>query len=255
MQKNSLKSKLITLIIIAATSICPSILINNNSNFKLNPQIMPLSSQNTIEPTYVNIALIKNYSIAWSEAYLVFNITTDGEFNIYYNIYGIGINNLKIVTVSNQPILITPGINIIKIPIKPTFDAFPGKYQYSLVIFYNNESGGGTPIQQQLYFIPASEFKLALGISWLLILIGIFMFGLFIITFREEKLKKEGTSATGAQAYTPTFQTQVSEVSQQVEQTRPGYIKCPDCKKEIKEESSFCPECGYHIPKFLRTAQ
>lgn len=32
-----------------------------------------------------------------------------------------------------------------------------------------------------------------------------------------------------------------------------GFINCPGCKKEIKEGSSFCPECGYHIPLFLRT--
>ena len=32
-------------------------------------------------------------------------------------------------------------------------------------------------------------------------------------------------------------------------------VKCPECKKEIPEGSAFCPECGYHIPKFLRINQ
>jgi len=225
-----------------------------NSYTKVKSSKFPLSSQNSIEPTYIHITLKSNYSIAWIESYLIFNITTDGKFNIYYNVYGIGINNLKVIPVSDQPIQINPGENIVKIPIKASFDAFPGKYQYNLIIYYFNESEA-TPIQQQLFISLNNEFKLALGVSWLLIILGIFILTIFPIVFREEKLKKEGVSVSVTpQVYTPSFQTQVTEVNQ-AESTRPGYIRCPDCKKEVKEGSSFCPECGYHIPKFLRTSK
>jgi hypothetical protein len=63
---------------------------------------------------------------------------------------------------------------------------------------------------------------------------------------KTEKLKSENP------AITTTESTETVSISDDLDD---GLIRCPNCKKAIKEGSSFCPECGFHIPRFLRTRQ
>lgn len=80
----------------------------------------------------------------------------------------------------------------------------------------------------------------------LIILILSLFFGILSIILKTEKIKSEISGGT------ETVSTETSSISDDL---KDGFIRCPECKKIIKEGSSFCPECGFHIPRFLRTRQ
>jgi hypothetical protein len=220
--------------------------------------LVPIAAQGD-EPTVIECEIKENQSVSWMGSYILFNITTDEPFTLYYSVYGVGESTLKIVADTAHEVIMASGSNLVKIPIRPGFDTFPGQYIYDIILTYFNSSSGD-PVQQTIYHIAAGEIQLMMGIPVLLIMVGVLFAGLFIVLIREEHLKKEeqsfgssSSSSTSSGASNISSSTvEVNEVKAPALSTKPGFIKCAECKKEIKEGSSFCPECGYHIPKFLR---
>lgn len=213
----------------------------------------PSSSATQDEPTFISCSLVENHSISWLNSYLVFNITSDSNITIGYLVTGFGLHSERIMPISVLELNLTSGSHEITIPVKPTFGAIPGAYNYSLEISFVNSSSG-VPVSQRIYSINPGEIIVTMGDTWLIVVSAILLFGSLIIIIRKEKLREEKPGVSGT-TQTYVSDTKISEVSQDTESSKPGFIKCPECKKDIKEGSSFCPECGYHIPKFLRTGQ
>ena len=80
----------------------------------------------------------------------------------------------------------------------------------------------------------------------LIVLILSLFFGILSIILKTEKIKSKVSNGS---------ETESSDISKISDDLDDGFIRCPECKKVIKEGSSFCPECGFHIPRFLRTRQ
>jgi hypothetical protein len=204
------------------------------------------------DPTFVTCQLLENHSIAWMSAYLTLNISTDVAIYINYLVYGVGFNQLKVVYSSSTNQQIPAGSNLVTIPIQTTIDAFPGIYNYAMFVYFVNDSSG-SPVNQMIFQVIPGTINISMGITWSIALLGVLGIGLLFILIRTEKVRHEQPNTEGtAQVYNSG--TQITEVKTpgNSDRTRPGFIRCPECKKEIKEGSSFCPECGYHIPKFLR---
>jgi hypothetical protein len=234
------------------SSVSESNNINASSNFAIHQ---------ASDPTYVICSIIEKETIGWLSAYVIVEIETDGNILIDYLVTGANLVSKPITDIS-----LSAGINKITIPITPTPDKFPGKYNYTIIMHFTNSSSG-TPSSELILF-DSGTIRITMGITMFVILLGTTFVGLIVILLKEEKLKKEPTNtANSAQAYIPGSSTSTSaatssqvqptltEINTNNANTKAGYIMCPDCKEEIVEGSSFCPECGFHIPRFLRTQQ
>jgi hypothetical protein len=231
---------------------------SNQSYIYLKSNQVSINAAQGSEPTYIECEIFKNQSVAWLNSFIIFNISTDESFTLYYSVYGIGDSALKIIPDTAHAVELESGSNMVQIPIKLSFDALPGKYQYDILLTYFNSSSGN-PVEQLIYHISEGELQVMMGLPMLLILVGVLFTGLFISIIRQVNVKKENTSTSTINSSITTstasiVSVEVNEVKTPPASSKPGYFKCPECKKDIKNGSSFCPECGYHIPKFLRNA-
>lgn len=232
----------------------PIIIHHVNSPQEFNQRSLNASQINN--PTYINCDIVRNQSIAWLNAFILFNISTDDDFVLYYSVYGIGSSAQIIIPDMAHEVNILSGINLIKVPIMISLDTFPGIYEYNLLLMYFNSSSGD-PVEQTIYYIETGKIQIVMGFPLLLIVLGVLFTGLYISFIKKINLKKEkqpvgvGTTTTSSSASTVS-PVEINEVKTPSASSKPGYFKCPECKKDIKDGSAFCPECGYHIPKFLR---
>jgi hypothetical protein len=137
-----------------------------------------------------------------------------------------------------------------------SLDTFPGIYEYDLLLMYFNSSSGD-PVEQTIYYIETGKIQIVMGFPLLLIVVGVLFTGLYITFMKKVNLKKEKTTYwSGHNHYIIiriySLPVEINEVKTPSASSKTGYFKCPECKKDIKDGSAFCPECGYHIPKFLR---
>lgn len=81
------------------------------------------------------------------------------------------------------------------------------------------------------------------------------MVGIIFISARPVRLRKEKADTSSGTDFSYAESTVVISTSPQSPPStglEAGKIQCPECKEKIAEGSAFCPECGYHIPRFLR---
>ena len=122
------------------------------------------------------------------------------------------------VSVTNQT-------QVFILKIYPSLTTFPGVY-----IFRLNLIGFIT------YY---EEFEVIFGLGFIPF-VSIFGTGLVFIIFILVKKTKKSEKPQDA-----TLEIDSSE-------SLIGKIKCPNCRKLIREGLAFCPECGDRIPEFLR---
>ncbi|MHA1728522.1 MAG: zinc-ribbon domain-containing protein [Promethearchaeota archaeon] len=89
-----------------------------------------------------------------------------------------------------------------------------------------------------------SDIFMAFSIIFIGLTAGVIIIGKGRVTLKK-KATTESEDTSG----------EIADINLNNDGIRAGHIKCPKCGKEIAEGSSFCPECGYHIPKFLRIRQ
>ncbi|MBD3351380.1 MAG: hypothetical protein GF364_07825, partial [Candidatus Lokiarchaeota archaeon] len=199
--------------------------INVNGDLVLNTgTTTPHISQGETEPTYIDCDILDNHSVVWFRAYIVFNVTSDADFTLYYNIWDANVGETSVIPITAEEVEITAGSNEIKINIKPAITEFPGKYYYNMKLYYYNNSGG-IPQEQEIKNIDSGEIRVVLGATWLLFILTIVIVGLLIVLLKEEKLKEEPEHvASTAQAYTPGSSTEVNEVSPQQSTAKDVFI-------------------------------
>ncbi len=236
-------SKILSFILLFFISVGLNPVYSNNN--LLNIMDFP-SSQQENEVTSISCIILENYSISSMNSYITFTITTDVATDINYIINSVGINS-KVIP-DQQEISIDAGLNDVKIPINIGLDALPGEYHYTLRIQFKN----GTSYDN-LYLINDGTVKITTGGILLLILGTILMVGVFAIGIKNETLLQDDYDSSKAQIYSPDAKKEKGDTEEG--EVGEGFIRCPECKKKIKEGSSFCPECGFHIPKFYRTQQ
>lgn len=233
-------------------------LISYRLNSSRNPISPSLNAAQEDNPTYIVCEIVRNQSVAWLNAFILFNITTDDAFTLYYSVYGIDSSVQIIIPDMAHEVNIESGTNLIKIPIKISLDAFPGVYYYDIHLIYFNSSSGD-PVEQVLYSLSSAEIQVVMGFPLFLIAVGVLFTGLYIIFMKKINLRQEKTPAgtnsppvSASATASVSTPVDINEVKPPAASSKPGYFKCPECKKDIKDGSAFCPECGYHIPKFLR---
>lgn len=220
--------------------------------------ITPNSSSNLQEPTVLTVEVLENKSAGWFRARIVLNVTTDIAINMSYFISGMGTNAEKILTVNSSVFIVSNSSSEIEIFIRAHGMVFPTSFQYQMTLFYINAT---TQIPQNIFEIPLGEFTIIMGVPLSIILGGVLVLGVIIIVFRPVRLRKGKEESSTETSYdyspaTPSTATSTS-ISPSISSTQmqSGQIRCPECKEKITEGSAFCPECGYHIPRFLRTSE
>ncbi len=199
------------------------------------------------EPLFINVELLENHSLNWFRARLLINVSTDIPINMSYVFSGIGDSEGLIPEVNSSVFVISNESSQIEVFIQPVWSAFPRTFHYQFSLFYINIT---TQIPQIIYDIPQGIFTIIMGVPTSLIIGGLFIIGLIIITTRSVKVRKNKVTQTVESSESITFSETPSPPSTNIVG---GLIVCPECKKKIAEGSAFCPECGYHIPRFLRT--
>jgi len=241
----------VPIIILACIDVCMISELHNSSEL-----LAPNASTELQEPTVLNVEILENQSMNWFRARLLLNITTDIPINMSYTIVGIGSSTNKVVPVNSDIFIVNNISSLLEIFIQPKWSVFPGSFQYQLTVHYINAT---TQIPQVVFEISGGIFKIIMGISLSIILSGVFILGIVVISVNPVRLRKPKTSP-------PPSDVTISQVSGTSSPSIPltvasppsgvldsKYIQCPECDKKIAEGSAFCPECGYHIPRFLRT--
>jgi hypothetical protein len=172
-----------------------------------------------------------------------------------YFFTGIGASAEKIVAVNSSVFVVSNLSSQIEIIIQPSWNVFPSSFQFQFTLYYINAS---TPLPQNIYEIPLGEFNIIMGIPLVILLGGIFTIGIIFISVRPVRLRQMKTDESLETDFSYAESTEASPPSSSSPQSSPsdgleaGKIRCPECKKIIAEGSAFCPECGFHIPRFLR---
>ena len=250
-QGNSLQVAFFCITITLGAIIFTAFLDSNISDVS-RASFKPQSSQTGSDPGFITCEPFDNKSIAWLKGSFRFNITTDTDITLYYSVYGLGEDNADLRNILRTKQLV-PGSNIVSIPIELNPTTLPGVYTFDMTLsFYNSSSG--LPIQQTIQHV-TGDVTVSMGYMVLIMFTGILMTGLIVIVIREEKVRpKKEEDDTSGPVYIPDQEEEPPE-QPSLENVPAGHIKCPECKEVIIEGSSFCPECGYHIPRFLRTRQ
>ena len=215
----------------------------------------PNFSSSLQEPSVLTVDLLENQSIGWFRARLLFNVTTDVPINMSYFISGIGNSTDKISSINSSLFTVSSSSSLIEVLIQPTWKTVPKTFQYQFTLFYINST---TSIPQNIYEILDGEFEIIMGIPLSLVLVGVLTIGIIFISLRSVRLREEKTGESYETDFSYTESTGSSPPSPPAPQSSPsagveaGKIPCPECKERIAEGSAFCPECGYHIPRFLR---
>jgi hypothetical protein len=215
------------------------------------------SSSKLQEPSILNVSLLKNKSIGWFRTRLVFQVETDVPINMSYYFSGLGENAEKILTTNSSAFEVESGTSQFEIYIQPQWTSFPSSYQYYLSVNYINTT---TQIPQIEYEITQGNFQIIMGGSLSIIFGGVLLIGIVIIIARPVRLRQQkGVNPSEidySYSETPVLPPSSSTAPQSISSdNESGKIRCPECKKQIAEGSAFCPECGFHIPRFLRTKE
>ncbi len=212
----------------------------------------PKSSSFLQEPTILSVDLLENQSLGWFRARLLLNVTTDVPINMSYFFAGIGESAEKIVSVNSSIFVVSNLSSQIEIFIQPSWYVFPSSFQYQLMVYYINSS---THLAQNIFEIPSGVFNIIMGIPMSIILGGVLIIGIIFITARPVRLRKKTEDESSGNDFSYAESSVVAPAPPQSPSSaglEAGKIQCPECKEKIAEGSAFCPECGYHIPRFLR---
>jgi hypothetical protein len=218
----------------------------------------PNISSTLQEPTVLTIDVLENQSINWFRTRIVLNITVDIPINMSYFISGIEDNADKVLTTNSSIFLITPTSSQIDIILRPLWSVFPSVLHYQLSLYYINAT---TQIPQLVFEIPSGTFNIIMGLPLSMILGGVLIIGVIIIIVRPVRLRQQKNTTSLVSSFETSGPAEISSPliisppSTPLENKGAGKIQCPECKKNIAEGSAFCPECGYHIPRFLRTKE
>ena len=208
------------------------------------------------EPSILDVNILDNRSLGWFQAQFILNITTDIPINVRYILSGTGVNAQKVKTVNSSIFEISPSNHNFTVIISPSWSTFPGTIHYEFTLFYINAT---TLLPQVILEIGDGVAHILIGIPLSVILGGIFIVGVIIIAVRPVRLrhqKEKWSSGFISNVSTPSESDSEDNNNLQYEpnaELKIGQIQCPECKQYIAEGSAFCPECGYHIPRFLRT--
>jgi hypothetical protein len=217
----------------------------------LNEYTIPTTASDIQEPTVLNVILAENKSIGWFQARVILNVTTDVPINLSYNFEGIGESANHFTPENSSVFLVLNGTSEIEINIQPHWSVFPGSFHYSLKLYYINST---TQIPQTEFEISDGIISIIMGVPVTIIIGGVIIIGIIIIIARPVRLRQEkGSYSAESSSITSSLSLNSQNPVQQVSEL--GKIECPECKKKITEGSAFCPECGYHIPRFLRTRE
>ena len=214
--------------------------------------VIPNPSARIEEPTVLEVTSVKNKTIGWFQARMVFEITTDVDINMSYYISGRG-NSLDLIPIVNSSAFSVPaGTGQVEIAIKPIWTSFPSSFEYNLSFYYINST---TQKPQFICEFSDGSFTLIMGVPVVIIFGSVLGIGVTIILISRMRLRGEKNGATNETDFTSTesYVVPQSPIQSSSQSSMPaGKIMCPECKEKIAEGSAFCPECGFHIPKFLR---
>ncbi|MHA1110990.1 MAG: hypothetical protein ACTSRE_07795 [Promethearchaeota archaeon] len=207
------------------------------------------------EPSVLTVEILENQSMGWFRARLLLNVTTDIPINMSYFYTGIGASAAKIVSVNSSIFVVSNLSSQIEILIRPSWNVFPSSFQYQLTLYYINST---TQIPQNIFEIPLGVFNIIMGVPLSIILGGGLIIGIIFISVRPVRLRKKKGESSSETDFSYAESTAIIPPSSSPPQStssaglEAGKIQCPECKEKIAEGSAFCPECGYHIPRFLR---
>ncbi|MBN2156503.1 MAG: zinc ribbon domain-containing protein [Candidatus Lokiarchaeota archaeon] len=215
----------------------------------------PNNASDLQEPSFIEVQILENQSFGWFRSRFLLNISTNIPINMSYSLLGLGNNADKILPVNSSVLIISNDNSQIEIMVPIKWMVVPNSYQYQFTLYYINAT---TQIPQVVFEIPMGRFTIIMGLPLLLIIGTVWIIGIIGISVRSVHLRTKKTAPTTESLSTeslnhisPSISVPQSIVTKKVE----SLISCPECKKDIAEGSAFCPECGFHIPRFLRTKE